>query len=97
MQTFFFFENASIYECRFPETLNYAEITPVLKEVDETGKANYRPINVLPSISILSKKSFYAQIEKFMDNRLSSLLCGFRKSIVCSMFFLISCKTGKKF
>lgn len=60
--------NTSIYDFKFRETLNYAEITPGFKDVDEISKSNNRTINVLPSKSIIFEKIHYAQIEKFMDN-----------------------------
>lgn len=76
---------SSICESKLSETLKYANTTiwvqrPVFKKDDEIVKANYRPISVLSSISKIVKKISYVQIEKFKDNKLSSLSCGFKKT-----------------
>lgn len=62
-------KNISIYESQFPETLKYADIIQVFKKEDETDKANYCFISVLPSISKTFEKTLFAQIETFMDNK----------------------------
>ena len=64
---------------------------------DETDNANYSPVSVLPSISNIFEKIIYVQIEKFMNNELSSLLCGFiKKHNTRHALFLTSFKTDKK-
>ena len=72
---------SSIYESwnKFPGTLKYADTTCGFKKENETGKKNYRPMSVLTSVSKTLEKISYVQIEKYMDNKLSSLSCGFFK------------------
>ena len=74
---------SSIYESwnKFPGTLEYADTTCDFKKENETGQKNYRPISVLTSVSKTLEKIFYVQIEKYMDNKLSSLSCGFKKTV----------------
>ena len=60
-----------------------ANITPVIKKTNDKGgslmKENYRPISILPTISKLFERIIARQINEFMSNKLSSLLCRFRK------------------
>ena len=60
-----------------------ANITPVIKKTNDKGgslmKENYRLISILPTISKLFERIIARQINEFMCNKLSSLLCGFRK------------------
>ena len=75
--------NNSIYDCIWPKDLGMANITPVIKKTNDKGgslmKENYRPISILPTISKLFERIIARQINEFMSNKLSSLLCGFRK------------------
>ena len=75
--------NNSIYDCIWPEDLGMANIMPVIKKTNNKGgslmKENYRPNSILPTISKLFECIIARQINEFRSNKLSSLLCGFRK------------------
>ena len=49
------------------------------KKSSRTDKGNYRPISVLPSVSKIFEKLLYDQLSKYLEDKLSPLLCGFRK------------------
>ena len=42
----------SIENARFPNNFKQADISPVHKKGDRTDKANYRPVSILPAMSI---------------------------------------------
>ena len=69
------FENKS-----FPSLLKSAEVCPIFKKNDDLDKENYRPVSVLPVVSKVFERILYIQIEKFMNDKLSRLLTGFRKN-----------------
>ena len=75
--------NNSIYDRIWLEDLRMANIMPVIKKTNDKGgslmKENYRPISILPTISKLFERIIARQINEFMSNKLSSLLCGFQK------------------
>ena len=43
------FYNISVENRQFPHNLKFANVTPLFKKDDNTDKANYRPVSVLPS------------------------------------------------
>ena len=46
---------------------------------DKLDKENYKIANVLPYLSKLFERVMYTQIERFVEDKLSELLKGFRK------------------
>ena len=52
----------------------------MLKKRDPSDKANYRPVGVLPLLSKVFEKFIYDQLYEYLENFLSELLRGFRKS-----------------
>ena len=63
----------------FRNSLKQADITPVHKKDDTNDKNNYRPVNILPSLSKTFGKCLYDQICAYTDSILSKAQCGFRK------------------
>ena len=49
-----FLFNTSIETSRFPNSWKVARVTPIFKDGDKAEKSNYRPISVLPVISVKS-------------------------------------------
>lgn len=74
------FFNNCINDGIFPGDLKLADVTPVFKADDKTNKSNYRPISLLPALSKILEKIICDQINEYMNNKLASLLCGFRKN-----------------
>ena len=50
--------NELLSNCKLPDKLKLADITPVLKKKNPLDKANYRPASVLPPISKIYEKLF---------------------------------------
>ena len=72
--------NTSLERGCFPNQLILAEVTPVLKKVDELNKDNYRPVNVLSNAFKIFEIIVFNQINLFFESRFSPLSAGFRKS-----------------
>ena len=72
--------DAIVGENIFPDSLKFADITPVHKKDETTNKENYRPVSVLPLISKIFKRIIYDQLSEYLEKYLSSILCGFRKA-----------------
>ena len=77
-------------------TMKMAEITTSHKKDDRTKKDNYRPVSILPSVSKIFEKNMYEDINKFMDDKLSPYLCGFRKGYNTQYCLLIMPEKWKK-
>ena len=72
--------NDALSQGIFPDSLKFANITPVHKKDEATDKQNYRPVSVLPLLSKVFEKVIYDQLSQYLDKYLNSLLCGFRKA-----------------
>ena len=88
--------NKSILEGNFPDALKLADITPSHKKYDKCLKENYRPISILSSFSKIFEKTMHNDIYQFMDNKLSSYLCGFRKGYSTQYCLLVMLERFKK-
>ena len=71
--------NNVINDSSFPSDLKVADVSPIFKTDDSAIKKNYRPISVLPCISKIFERVLNTQMVRFMKERLSDLLCGFRE------------------
>ena len=61
-----FLLNTSIETSQFPDSWKVARVTPIYKDGDRTEKSNYRPISVLPVISMLFEKLVFDQLYQYM-------------------------------
>ena len=77
-------------------TMKMAEITTSHKKDDRTKKDNYRPVSILPSVSKIFEKNMYEDINKFMNDKLSPYLCGFRKGYDTQYCLMIMPEKWKK-
>ena len=80
----------------FPENQKNADITPIFKTNGRLVKCNYRPVSILPAISKVTERLMYTQINSFMDNKLSSYQCGFRKGMSAQNCLLYLIEKWKK-
>ena len=88
--------NKSKCNSNFPNALKMADITPAHKKGETTKKENYRPVSILPSVSKIFERNMYDQINTYMDQYLSSFLCGFRKNYSAQQCLTIMVERWKK-
>ena len=74
--------NNSFQTGNFPNELNLTEVMSGYKKKDPLNKEIYRPVSFLSYVGKNFEKSFYEQINSYMEPRFSHLLCGFRKKIM---------------
>ena len=63
----------------FPDLLKLVDVTPVFKNDNKNDKANYRPISVLKAFAKIFERLLFKQLNDFIEQKFSPLLCGFRK------------------
>ena len=56
-----------------------ADITPVFKKNNPSGKENYKLVSVLPAVSKIFERIMRIHVTLFTENLLSPYLCGYRK------------------
>ena len=66
--------DAIVGENIFPDSLKFADITPVDKKDEKTNKESYRPVSVLPLISNVFERIIYYQLSKYLEKYLNSIL-----------------------
>ena len=67
------FNNKSFTDGVFPGAWKYAKVTALFKDGDKSLKDNYRPISILPTISMIIERSAHIQLSSFLEeNRLLS-------------------------
>ena len=71
--------NSAIYDCKFPNELKEADLSPLFKNDDPNYKGNYRPISLLPAASKVFERILKDQICPYFQDKLSEILCGFRE------------------
>ena len=79
----------------FPDSLKYADVTPVFKKGDNTAKENYRPISTLSNFSKVFERLLHNQISNFMELNFSKFLTGFRKKHNTQHALLMMIETWK--
>ena len=65
---------------KFTSNLKLADITPIYKKKNTQAKENCRPVSVFPVLSKVLERLMQKQINSFITNYLSDLLCGYRQS-----------------
>ena len=63
--------NLALTKCEFPDKLKKLETTSLYKKKDLLKKENYRPVSLLPHVLKVFKRILYAQINNYMENKLS--------------------------
>ena len=85
--------NEPLSNWEFPDKEKLVHIAPVLKRKNPLDKSNYRPVSFLPPISKIYEKLLQKQINNYIENILSTYLCGYRK--VYSTHHALICLTEK--
>ena len=75
--------NPSISSRRFPDACKIAKLKPLFKKGTKTDPKNYRPISLLPLISIVLERAMHEQTTEFLEKHkiLYKFQAGFRKTI----------------
>ena len=71
--------NSAIYDCKFPNELKEADLSPLFKNDDPNYKGTFWPISVLPAVSKAYERILKDQMCPYFQEKLSEILCGFRK------------------
>ena len=71
--------NNCLIKAEFPNELKLADVTPILKKEDPSRAKNYRPVNVLPSVSKIFERILHRQVSSYVDQFLSTFMCGYRE------------------
>ena len=71
--------NYCIEKSTFPDELKCADVSSLPKNGSTNTRTNFRPINVLPTVSKLFERIMDKQIVAYITRFLSSLLCDFRQ------------------
>ena len=72
--------NDCLKENKFPNLMKITEISSVFKKFDNTSKDNYRPISTLSNFTKFFESILFKQLNRYMQNKFSEYLIGFRKN-----------------
>ena len=72
--------NLVITESEFLDKLKKSEVILLYKKQHPLRKENYRLVTLLPPVSKVSGRILQAQVNNFMENKLSNYVTGFHKS-----------------
>lgn len=64
------------------------QVTPLFKKDDESNKANYRPVTVLPVLNNIYERLLAAQLGKFYSAILSDFISSYGKFSSCETALL---------
>ena len=64
---------------QYPNGLKYADVTPVFKKDDKSGKSKNRPISILPNLGKVYERIMQNQISPYLNKIFSKYQYGFRK------------------
>ena len=78
----------SIEQGCYPNTLKMGQVAPLFKKDDESNKANYRPVTVLPVLSNIYERLLAAQLGEFYSAILSDFISSYRKFYSCETALL---------
>ena len=59
--------------------MKLADVIPIFKKIEKLDKSNYRGISLLSSLSKVFERILVEPMNKFMKDKISENLCGFRK------------------
>ena len=70
-------------------------MSPVFKKKGKTFVENYRPVSVLPTVSMIFERTLQKQISDYIGKILSPFLCGYRKCFSTQYALLTTIKRWK--
>ena len=73
--------NNCLIKAESPNELKLADVTPIFKKEDPSRAKNYRSVSVLQSVSKLLERILHRQVSSYVDQFLSSFICGYRKGL----------------
>ena len=79
MKPFTDFVNRIIDECKIPNPLKYARVTPIYKKENPLDCQNYRPESILPTASRIFERSLEEKLGKYVENLFNTFLSVFDK------------------
>ena len=88
--------NNCVKDCKFPDALKKAELTPCHKHEETTMKTHYRPVSILPTVSKIFERIINDQANAYMDSYFSPYLCGFRKGFSTQYTLMAMLEKWKK-
>ena len=71
--------NRLFQEGSFPQQLKLAELSPIFKKDNNLDKTKYRPISILPCISVVVEKLVVLQVNSFLNDLFHEHLSAYRK------------------
>ena len=87
-----------MFSNKFQKYLKKADITPVFKKDEKILKINYRPVNILSTVSKIYERCLYDLTNECFRALFSKLQCGFRRGhsaqqclLFLHEFFFTSC------
>ena len=77
--------NYSIKTCIFPQVFKTAKVVPIYKKGSKNDKNNYRPISILPIISLIFERHVSLHLKQYFENNKLFYLrqSGFRTNHSC--------------
>ena len=81
-----------IGECKFPDPLKYARVTPIIKKKYPLECQNYRPVSILPTVSKFFERSLEEQLSNYFEKLFNTYLSPFRKGYSCQSVLLSICE-----
>ena len=78
-ETLKIFFNYTVIHCKYPKELKKADVISIFKKDDPTKAKNHRPVSVLPAFSKVFERIMHKQFSEYINQFLSSYLCGYRK------------------
>ena len=80
--------NTSIEQGCYTNAWKMGQVTPVFKKDDESNKANYRPVTVLPVLNSIYERVLAAQLGEFYSAILPDFISSYRKFYSCETALL---------
>ena len=88
--------HTSIFDATFPLELKNAAVIPLFKNKNQNNVENYRPVSILPNLTMISERCLYDQMGKYFNHIFSKWQCGFLKGFSLQHCFLVMTEKQQK-